>query len=515
MLKVNQVAHAATEHHAQELAEQRQQDHADRTPASQTGWRSAYLNRLRWADALAVIVALVGTHLLRFQLEHAGLELGPRSVPYAIVGIVLAFVWWTHLGLRGARDVRLIGHGMEETRQVVTSSLILFSAIAIISFGFDLPTARSYVLIALPLGIGLLILGRFAVRDRLVKARYRGEALSRTMVVGRLGGVTDLIKSLRQHPTSGLEAAAVYVPESRHPMPAELQRVKLPLNALAPGERPSVQGVMNACRRHSVETVVLSSNVPLSTTEIRHLSWELADAHVRLVMDTGLTDIAGPRIHMQQVAGLPLIHVATPRLSRSRALTKRLMDIVGSAAALLLLSPALLTLALIVKTHDQGPAFFAQERIGQDGSRFKMLKFRSMRTDAEQVLQRLKEQNEGAGLLFKMKDDPRITIPGKWMRRYSLDELPQFFNVLKGDMSLVGPRPPLPSEVEQYEDYVHRRLRVRPGITGLWQVSGRSNLDWEQSVRLDLYYVENWSPVQDMLILGRTFKAVLAKEGAY
>ncbi|MFI7579541.1 exopolysaccharide biosynthesis polyprenyl glycosylphosphotransferase [Kocuria kalidii] len=515
MLSVNHVAHEPADQHTQNSIEQRRQDDAERTPASETGWRSAYLTRLRWADALAVVVALLGTQLLRFQLESAGLNLGPRSVPYAIVGIVLAFVWWMHLGLRGARDVRLIGHGLEETRQVVTSSLILFSAIAIISFGFDLPTARSYVLIALPLGIGLLILGRFLVRDRLIRARYRGEALSRTMVVGRLGGATDLIKSLRQHPTSGLEAAAVYVPETRKPLPAELQRVKLPLNALPSGEPPSVQGVMAACRDHGIETVVLSSNVPLSTTEIRHLSWELADAHIRLVMDTGLTDIAGPRIHMQQVAGLPLIHVATPRLSRSRALTKRLMDIAGSAAALLLLSPVLLALTLIVKAHDHGPAFFAQERIGLDGSRFRMLKFRSMRTDAEQVLQRLKEQNEGAGLLFKMKDDPRVTGPGKWLRRYSLDELPQFLNVLKGEMSLVGPRPPLASEVERYEDYVHRRLRVRPGITGLWQVSGRSNLDWEQSVRLDLYYVENWSPVQDMLILGRTFKAVVAKEGAY
>ncbi|MGQ1797911.1 sugar transferase [Kocuria oceani] len=515
MLKASQVAHTTADHHTQDPVEQLRRVDAERTPASETGWRSAYLTRLRWADALAVTVALLGTHLFRFQLEHAGLDLGPRSVPYAVVGVVLALVWWTHLGLRGARDVRLIGHGLEETRQVVNSSLILFGALAIISFGFDVPTARSYVLVALPLGIGLLMLGRFLVRHRLVKARHRGEALSRTMVVGRLGGATDLIKSLRQHPTSGLDAAAVYVPETRQPMPAELQRIKLPTNALPAGERPSVPGIMAACQEHGIETVVLSSNVPLSTTEIRHLSWALADAHIRLVMDTGLTDIAGPRIHMQQVAGLPLIHVATPRLSRSRALTKRFMDIVGSAAALLTLSPVLLALTLIVKAHDRGPAFFAQERIGQDGSRFKMLKFRSMRTDAEQVLQRLKDENEGAGLLFKMKDDPRVTGPGKWMRRYSLDELPQFFNVLKGDMSLVGPRPPLPCEVEQYEDYVHRRLRVKPGITGLWQVSGRSNLDWEQSVRLDLYYVENWSPVQDLLILGRTFKAVVAKEGAY
>ena len=216
------------------------------------------------------------------------------------------------------------------------------------------------------------------------------------------------------------------------------------------------------------------------------------------------------------MAGLPLIHVSTPRLSRSRRMLKRLVDIMGAVTALVVLSPVMLVLAAIVKAHDGGPVLFAQERTGLDGSSFKMLKFRSMYTDAEERKAELMAANDAkGGVLFFMADDPRVTTPGKWMRKYSLDELPQFLNVLRGEMSLVGPRPPLPSEVAQYEEHVHRRLRVKPGITGLWQVSGRSDLDWDQAVRLDLYYVENWSPVQDFVILLRTVKAVLAKEGAH
>jgi lipopolysaccharide/colanic/teichoic acid biosynthesis glycosyltransferase len=179
------------------------------------------------------------------------------------------------------------------------------------------------------------------------------------------------------------------------------------------------------------------------------------------------------------------------------------------------LSPVLLVLALVVHFDSPGPVLFRQERIGKDGRPFAMLKFRSMVQDAETRLAALADANQGAGVLFKVKDDPRITRCGRWMRRFSLDELPQFVNVLKGDMSLVGPRPPLAREVGEYERYTHRRMLIKPGITGLWQVSGRSDLDWDDSVRLDLYYVENWSIMGDLMILWRTFRAVLAPVGAY
>ncbi len=215
--------------------------------------------------------------------------------------------------------------------------------------------------------------------------------------------------------------------------------------------------------------------------------------------------------------GLPLIHVETPTYSGRKLYTKRAFDLIGSAALIIVLSPVLLVLALLVKVTSTGPVFFLQERVGLNGSTFHMIKFRSMVVDAEQRLQELSalDRAEGNTVLFKMKNDPRVTRIGAFMRRYSLDEVPQLFNVLVGSMSLVGPRPPLAREVERYDVHVHRRFLVKPGMTGLWQVSGRSDLSWEDSVRLDLYYVENWSTIGDLAILWRTARAVANSDGAY
>lgn len=194
---------------------------------------------------------------------------------------------------------------------------------------------------------------------------------------------------------------------------------------------------------------------------------------------------------------------------------KRVLDVVLALMALVLLSPLLVITAIFIVADSGLPVLFRQNRIGRGGREFGMLKFRSMVVDAEKHLAALRDAHDGNEVLFKMKDDPRVTRVGKFIRRYSLDELPQLINVLIGDMSLVGPRPPLPAEVEQYEPDALRRLHVRPGMTGLWQVSGRSDLSWEESLRLDLRYVDNWSPIGDLVILMRTFKAVVATSGAY
>jgi exopolysaccharide biosynthesis polyprenyl glycosylphosphotransferase len=232
-------------------------------------------------------------------------------------------------------------------------------------------------------------------------------------------------------------------------------------------------------------------------------------------MAPALTDIAGPRIHTQQVAGLPLIHVTTPSLEGGQRVAKRLFDVVVSGALIFLAAPLMAILALLVKVDSRGPILFKQERVGIEGVHFGMLKFRSMVVDAERRLAELEHRNEGNGVLFKIRNDPRITRVGRILRKYSLDELPQLFNIFAGSMSLVGPRPPLPREVEAYEHDVRRRLLVKPGLTGLWQVSGRSNLSWQDSVRLDLYYVENWSLAGDVVIILRTVRAVFHSTGAY
>ncbi|WP_257879761.1 sugar transferase [Kocuria flava] len=495
-------------------------------------WRDKHRRTLRQMDAIMVVATVIVTQFLRFGFDGGSLLLESRStlrgaggdlipwssvhLPYWLIGVALGVAWWVWLDLRGTRETRLVGHGLLESKEVVNATLVLFGAIAIVSYALNAPTARSYVLIALPLGLLLLLLGRGHARRRLLRQRTSGVAMSRTMVAGCRPGVVETVKSLQDHPEAGFDAVAVYVPNDQRPLPARLTSVAEPPNTLRDGTQPNVNDILQACRDWQIEVLVLCASAPLTPEDIRHLSWYLADEDIRLILDTGLTDIAGPRIHTQHLAGLPLIHVSTPRLSWSRRACKRGMDVAGATAALMTLLPIMAILSLIVKRHDGGPVFFAQERIGLDGTRFRMLKFRSMYTDAEQRQADLLTRNQGAGgVLFKMKDDPRVTKPGRWMRRYSLDELPQFVNVLKGEMSLVGPRPPLAAEVEKYEDYVHRKLRVKPGITGLWQVSGRSDLDWEQSVRLDLYYVENWSPVQDLIILFRTLKVVVTPGGAY
>ncbi|BCW46659.1 hypothetical protein StoSoilB5_38430 [Arthrobacter sp. StoSoilB5] len=232
-------------------------------------------------------------------------------------------------------------------------------------------------------------------------------------------------------------------------------------------------------------------------------------------MAPALTDIAGPRIHTQQVAGLPLIHVTTPTLEGGQRVAKRLFDIFVSGFLIIVTAPLMGLIALLVKADSKGPVLFKQARVGMEGSLFQMVKFRSMVVDAEARLSDLQHRNEGKGLLFKIRDDPRITRVGSALRKYSLDELPQLFNIFAGSMSLVGPRPPLPREVEAYEHDVRRRLLVKPGLTGLWQVSGRSNLSWQDSVRLDLYYVENWSLAGDLVIILRTARAVFHSTGAY
>jgi exopolysaccharide biosynthesis polyprenyl glycosylphosphotransferase len=244
--------------------------------------------------------------------------------------------------------------------------------------------------------------------------------------------------------------------------------------------------------------------------------WALEERRVQVIVVPSLTDVSEDRIRVRPVAGLPLVHLERPQSQQAGRWLKRSFDVIGSAALLVFASPVLLAVALAVRFHDGGPVLFRQTRVGRDGREFECLKFRSMEVNAEQRLDALNALRDGGNtVLFKMVEDPRITRPGRIIRRFSLDELPQLWNVLQGDMSLVGPRPPLPHEVEQYHSDVMRRLRVRPGMTGLWQVSGRSDLSWEETVRLDLYYVDNWSMVQDLAILARTLQAVLGSRGAY
>ncbi|APF41731.1 sugar transferase [Neomicrococcus aestuarii] len=461
-------------------------------------------------DAVAIILAMFIAQLYRFG-GFAGNELeGVIEADYTVLSISIAIVWLILLDMWGTRDIKIIGMGTEEYKRIAVSSLYLFGAIAIVSYAFGIQTARGYVGLALPAGLFLLISGRWLYRRHLSRQRHAGMFQRRLMIVGGPSTVLHLYTNLTSAPEAGYEPVTAYLPGYALNAP---NGDELPIPVA--GVSRDVEGILAAVEQYKVDALAISSGSMLSPRVMRSLGWELQDRGVSMIMAPALTDVAGPRIHTQPVNGLPLIHVSTPKLEGIKGFAKRGFDVLGAALGLIFLSPIFLITALSVRLDSKGPIFFHQKRVGKNGEIFYMHKFRSMNPDAEAKKAELMDQNESDGALFKMKKDPRITKVGAFIRRFSIDELPQLWNVLVGEMSIVGPRPPVPEEVQAYEKHVHRRFMVQPGITGLWQVSGRSGLSWEESVRLDLYYVENWSLIQDMVILFKTVRAVLTSDGAY
>ncbi|SEP86562.1 Undecaprenyl-phosphate galactose phosphotransferase, WbaP/exopolysaccharide biosynthesis polyprenyl glycosylphosphotransferase [Arthrobacter sp. OV608] len=433
-----------------------------------------------------------------------------QDAAYGWLSAGLVVIWWLMLGAWSSRHYRILGSGADEYKRVAAASLWLFGAIAIISYVTRIDTARGYVGVALPVGLGGLLLARWLVRQHLNVDRQRGRSMHKLLILGGPGAVAHLAESLSRSKQAGYMPVAAYSPGGHEHLSFE------PLSGLPVlGNSSDPKLILQAIEECDADAVAVSAGVQLHPQSLRHLGWELASRNIGLIMAPALTDVAGPRIHTQQVAGLPLIHVTTPTLEGGQRVAKRLFDVVVSGLLILATAPILLLVALLVRLDSKGPILFRQERVGIEGKPFRMLKFRSMVVDAEDQLQKLASKNEGSGVLFKMKDDPRVTRIGHVLRKYSIDELPQLFNIFDGSMSLVGPRPPLPKEVAAYEHDVRRRLLVRPGLTGLWQVSGRSNLSWQDSVRLDLYYVENWSLTGDLVILLRTVRAVFRSTGAY
>ncbi|KRE91856.1 polyprenyl glycosylphosphotransferase [Arthrobacter sp. Soil764] len=464
---------------------------------------------LRAVDAFVIVWAVVGAYITRFGLDP-NFPLAGGEAAYGIFSLALIVAWWLMLGAWSSRQSRVLGAGPEEYKRVAAASLWLFGLVAIFSYVFRVDTARGFVGFALPVGIVGLLLARWLLRQHLNVNRLKGHSMSRLLIIGGASAVAHLARSLQRSKEAGYSPVAAYIPGVQGCIDLEPES-GLPVL----GNASDTASILEAIKQSGADAVAVSAGVQLHPQTLRHLGWELASRNIGLIMAPALTDIAGPRIHTQQVSGLPLIHVTTPSLEGGQRVAKRLFDISASALLIVLLSPLMFIVSILIRFDSSGPILFRQTRVGIEGKNFYMLKFRSMVADAEQRLSELVELNEGNGVLFKMKRDPRITRVGQYLRRFSLDELPQLFNVLEGTMSLVGPRPPLPREVESYESDVRRRLLVKPGLTGLWQVSGRSNLSWQDSVRLDLYYVENWSLLGDLVIILRTIRAVFGSAGAY
>ena len=475
------------------------------TTARRIGWKTGYRVALTLSDAAVIAGSLIFAQSLRFDVGPLHILRAPDL--YTLLGVAIGILWLGCLSLR-SREVRHLGQGNVEYQRVAAATFVTFGIVAVVALLLKLDIARGYLLVALPVGLVALLVERLAWRSWLNARRQDGLCLIDAFVIGNHEDATRVTNQLVTHHHAGYRPIGVAYTDGTAGA-ATTTIGTTTLLTLGVADLPS------RARETRTRAVIVAGELPGGREQIQDLGWQLENSKTELILVTRLTDIAGPRITWRLVEGLPMVHVDLPQYTGLHHTMKRGIDLLLSSVGVLLLAPLLLVVALAVRLDSPGPVLFRQERIGVAGSRFTMFKFRSMVTDAEARLAELARTNEGAGLLFKMKDDPRITRVGRVLRRYSLDELPQLFNVLNGTMSLIGPRPPLPREVAAYEGRVNRRLLIKPGITGLWQVSGRSNLTWEESVKLDLYYVENWSVTTDFVILLKTVRAVLRRDGAY
>nr|WP_242614694.1 sugar transferase [Actinomadura roseirufa] len=450
-------------------------------------------------DFCCALAAGVAGFLFRFGDETFAYR------PDAVLAFALPVIWVCWVAATRAYETRFFGAGTEEYRRIFDAGISLTAAVAIVSYATKAEVARGFVVVTLPVLTLLSLLGRYRLRKHLHLRRARGECLRRAVAVGHREAVAELVREFGRAPHHGMRIVAACLPED-----GGADRIGgVPVEG-------GMSEVAEVVRRTGADTVAVLACPELAGVELRRLAWRLEKTDTELLVASALLDIAGPRTSIRPVAGLPLLHVEHPELAGMRRVVKGLFDRSVAAVALVLLSPLWAATALLIRLDDPGPAFFTQERVGRDGLGFRMFKFRTMVVDAERRRKELAAAgHQGGGVLFKLKDDPRITRLGALLRRWSIDELPQLVNVLRGEMSLIGPRPPLPDEVDHYGEDVFRRLAVKPGMTGLWQVSGRSDLSWDESVRLDLRYIENWSLVLDMQILWKTLAAVVRGSGAY
>ena len=455
------------------------------------------------ADAMAVSAALFLASIIRFEIMPGS---PARGVDYGLIVLIATPAWLALFWLYGLYEPRQVLGPVNEFKQVfngvVAGTVVIFVADALKLFGGDL--ARGWGLLALASGLVLVGGERLVVRKTLHSLRRRGGDATRTIVLGANHEARTMVRTLDREAWLGYRIVGFVDDEA-------------PVGQEVVGERKvlgSTDDLEDLIRKHGVGLVLVAASA-FDAARLNRLFWELQDADVDLQITSGTIDLLASRVTVQSVAGVPLLYVRRSGISPFQRALKRAIDLIGSGLGLILLSPLFAAFAVWIKRDSDGPVYFRQIRVGRDGEHFDVWKFRTMVKDAEERRAELEAHSEGPGLLFKLKEDPRVTGAGRFLRKYSLDELPQLINVLKGEMSLVGPRPALPSEVERYDHWVRNRLIVKPGMTGLWQVSGRVETTFSDYVRYDLFYIQNWSLSLDLWILWRTFRAVMSGEGAH
>ncbi|WP_420714661.1 sugar transferase [Mycobacterium sp. Aquia_213] len=472
-------------------------------------WQRKYANRVRITDAAIVAGSVTLAQFVRFGGS-------PSASGYAggvmtMFSVIFAALWLSSLEIFQTRSTRVIGAGIDEYRRIAHASFQTFGIIAIITLLAKIELARGYLAVALPVGTLGLLVSRNLWRRYVGRKRADGEYLTKVLAIGDRSGVQHLALELERNPKNGYVVVGVCIPGYGAPRgeTLEVHGHAIPVLGDDSYAAPAVEGC-------GADTVAVARTEHLGVQRIRELMWQLETKDIDLVVSPGVMDVANARLTLRPYAGFPLLHVEKPQYEETNRFQKRAFDFCFALAAVVATTPVMIACAIAIKLTSKGPVFYRAERIGLEGKAFTMLKFRTMVDGADRQVAQLLAHNEGAGgMLFKIRQDPRITPVGRVLRKLSIDELPQFINVLKQDMSVVGPRPPLRREVEMYDVEAKRRLLVKPGVTGLWQVSGRSDLSWEDSVRLDLSYVDNWSMAGDLMIVAKTIKVVLVGDGAY
>ena len=474
-------------------------------PPSAVGHPTRTSGERRWQRRYSAVAATADITVITLCVAvgvEMGSGLGERAIFVARLGSGVTALLLLVFGLSLCRawEPRALGTGTAEFRRVTKAFAGAAIGVGMAGLAFDVVSVKPWVFGIIPAAWAFCLVTRYGLRKFLHRERGRGRCQLDVLAVGSAEHITDLVRRTRRDPFFGWTIAAACTSTGTEGVIEGVPVVG------------DLDDVARAVHDGGYHVVAVSPAPGWGSGRLQQLAWDLETTPVELAVDPGLMEIAGPRLHITPGDGLPLLRLTEPRFSGTGWLAKSAVDRICAAVLLLVFSPVFAALALAVRL-DGGPAFYSQERVGMYGRRFRMIKFRSMCVNADRMLDDLTSDYDG--VLFKMRNDPRVTKTGAFLRRYSLDELPQLYNVLTGSMSLVGPRPPLPREVEQYGPAAQRRLLVRPGITGLWQVSGRSDLSWEETVRLDLRYVENWSPALDALILWKTVGAVTASRGAY
>lgn len=456
-----------------------------------------YATRAVVLDGCAVFVAGVVGFILRWAIPYSVELNNPTYV--SLVGVVV-LSWMAVLVLRGAYDTRVLGIGSEEFKRVVSASATVFAAVAVVAFALKLDLSRGFVLITFAVGMLLLLCVRWGLRSWLRHERRYGHFLHRTVVIGAEPMRDEIVDMLDRDPVAGFTVVDVIEEPATGPDEAILDSW--------------LDEVMARISLQDADTVAVAGSPSMGQDVVQRLAWRLEGPRVDLLVAPTIGDVAGPRVTMRMAADLPLLHLDEPHLTGPKRAIKRALDIGAGVLLFALFLPLMVIAAVGVRISSRGPVFYVQERVGRGGQIISVPKFRTMYIGSDKLRKEVIGRPDGA-ILDRYRGDPRITPFGRVLRRWSIDEMPQVINVIIGSMSLVGPRPVLVDEMPLLGDADHRRHLTKPGLTGLWQVSGRKSVDWEERMRLDLDYVEHWSPALDLVIVAKTIKAVLVGNGAY